>query len=513
MGYVFWAIVSMIIYTIILSVIGWVATKNTKSVEDYLVAGKSLNIWLLTFGLMAAILSGGAVMGYSGTGFGAGYAGYVMLVSCAFPGIVISYWILAKPMRIVAEKHAVYTLPDFLALRYNNNKGVRGLSAFAILIGCLAYLIAQFAAMGWVLSSILNISYTTSIFISAVLLSLYTIGGGMKASMWTNFFQMIMLVIIGVLLNILILPEVGGLSGLHGTLAETAPSFLLPWHDSGSFAMAIVLQYGLIVGLLAYAGVPHVSTKFLTVKSIKVLKWAPLVSVILYFLGVLSQWPGMAGKVLVDQGVLTAPEAADQILPHLIYNFFNSPILAGIFLVAVAAAVMSTAESFLILSSAAIVRDFSKNTLGKAMTEKVELKWIRICSVFVLIVGCLLSLNPPGFILLVVSVAWGAFAAMFAPALYLGIRWRRATPQGAIAGLLTGIAVGGIIGILNLTVFSSDPLLAGFNVAAVGTVLSTIMLVVVSLLTKPVDSPIFDHFTNKSSYTVNNDRTPNIPGN
>lgn len=500
----------MAVYTSILLLIGWITTRNTKTVGDYLVAGKSMGIILLTFGLMAAILSGGAVMGYSGTGFGTGYAGYVMLVSLAFPGIVISYWVLAKPMRIIAEKHEVYTLPDFLALRYNNNKTVRGLSAFAILLGCTAYMISQFAAMGWVLSSILNISYTTSILISVVIMGVYTVGGGMKASMWSNLFQMIILLTIGLLLNFLLLPQVGGLTGLHNTLAETAPTFLQPWHEEGAFSMGLVLQYGIVVGLLAYAGVPHVSTKFLTVKNIKVLKWAPLVSVILYFGGVLSQWPGMAGKVLVDNGSITAPQAADQILPHLIINLVNNPIMAGFFLVAVAAAVMSTCESFLILSSAAIVRDFFKNTLGVEMSEKKELKWIRIGSLLVLIIGFLLSLNPPTFILLVVSVAWGAFAAMFAPALYLGVRWKRATPQGAVAGLLTGIIFGGVLGILNLTVFNNNPILPQFNVAVLGTILGTVALVTVSLLTKPTESVVFNHF-NKSQAVITNTRK-NISG-
>jgi sodium/proline symporter len=512
MEYTVWAIISMIIYMAILSLIGWFATRSTKTVGDYLVAGKGMGLWFLTFGLMASILSGGSVMGYSGTGYGVGYAGFVMLVSLAFPGLVISYWILAKPMRIVAEKHEVYTLPDFLALRYNNNRVVRGLSALAILLGCLAYMISQFAAMGWVLSSILNISYSASILIAVVIMGFYTVGGGMKASMWTNFFQMIILIIIGILLNALILPQVGGLSGLHSTLAETAPSYLEPWNAEAGFPMGMILQYGLIVGLLAYAGVPHVSTKFLTVKNVNILKWAPLISVVLYFLGCLSQWPGMAGKVLVDEGSLSAPQAADQILPHLITQFMDNPVFAGIFLVAVAAAVMSTCESFLILSSAAVVRDFTKNTLGKQMDDKTELKWIRIGSIVFLIIGYLLSLNPPSFILLVVSVAWGAFAAMFGPALYLGIRWKRATPQGAIAGLICGILIGGVIGVLNLTAFSSNPILSGFNIAAVGTVIGTIVLVVVSLLTKPVESPIFSHFKNNKKINHPPEVSDNLQG-
>lgn len=502
MGYLGWAIICMVIYTVIVISIGMYAARGTKNVSDYLVAGKGMGIWLLTFGLMGAILSGGAIMGYSGTGYGTGYAGYVMLVSLAFPGLILGYWIIAKPMRLMAEKFEVYTLPDFLCLRYNNNKAVRGLSAFAIVLGCLAYMISQFAAIGAVLSPTLNLSYSTSVLIACIIMGAYTVSGGMKASIWTNLFQMSCILVIGIGLNILVMPQVGGLTGLHASLAKIDPNYLLPWHASGKFSMSLILQYGVVVGLLAYAGVPHVSTKFLTTKNVNVLKWAPLISVLLYFGGVISQWPGMAGKVLVSQGVIAAPKAADQILPHLIVNLFNSPILSGIFIAAVAAAVMSTAESFLILSSAAVVRDFGKNTLGIKMDEATELKWIRIGSFFVLVLGFFLSLKPPSFILLVVAVAWGAFSAMFGPALYLGIRWKRVTPQGAVAGILTGILVGGILGILNLTVFKASPVLPMWNIGALGVILGTIALVVVSLLTKPVESPIFAHFKKSEPVTT-----------
>lgn len=98
-----------------------------------------------------------------------------------------------------------------------------------------------------------------------------------------------------------------------------------------------------------------------------------------------------------------------------------------------------------------------------------------------------------------VSVAWGAFAAMFGPTLYLGVRWKRATPQGAIAGLIAGIIIGGVFGVLNLTVFADDPILTDFNIAAIGTVIGAIAMIIVSLLTKPVESPIFSHFKNKKA--------------
>jgi sodium/proline symporter len=87
-----------------------------------------------------------------------------------------------------------------------------------------------------------------------------------------------------------------------------------------------------------------------------------------------------------------------------------------------------------------------------------------------------------------------ALAAMLGPVLYLGVRWKRATSQGAVAALVTGIGIGGVLALLNRTLFADDPLLAPWNIAAIGVAASYLVLIVVSLLTKPQPSRMFAHF-------------------
>ena len=492
--YVIWSIIGMVIYTVIVLWIGMKGAGATNSVSDFLVAGKSVGVVLLTFGVMGAVLSGGAIIGYSGSAYGVGYVYYIKLVSLAFIGIVFSYFVLAKPMRITADKFEVYTLPDYFSVRFNGNKTVRLLSGIAIILGCAAYMVSQFASIGAVLGPLLNLDRIWIIIISGAIMGAYTVSGGMKSSIWTNLFQMACVVLIGVVLWVTVVPKVGGLTELHASIAEIEPDFLKPWYGDGAYSITQTLEYGILVGLLVYAAVPHVSTKFLTTKNVGVLKWAPVICVILYFLGVLSTWPGMAARVLVEEGVMAAPANPDDVVITIITSLLQSPVLCGLLVASVAAAVMSTAESFLIMTSAAIVRDIGKEALGIKMDEKTELKWMRVFTFAALVLGALLSLNPPSYVLLLVSVAWGAFAAMFGPVLYLGTRWRRINSKGAIAGLAVGIIIGAGVGIANMTVFANDPILPAHDIAAIGVVIGTIATVGVSLATKPESSKMFEHF-------------------
>jgi sodium/proline symporter len=159
---------------------------------------------------------------------------------------------------------------------------------------------------------------------------------------------------------------------------------------------------------------------------------------------------------------------------------------------------MSTTDSFMVLSGAAIVRDIAKMGLGLRLSDRQEMTWSRIASVLVMVVAGFIALNPPEFVLSLMAVAWGALAAMLGPVLYLGVRWKRATTQGAIAALVVGIAIGGVLALLNRTVFADAPLLAPWNIAAIGVAASYVALIVVSLLTKPRTSQMFAHFGPRS---------------
>lgn len=489
--------------------IGWWSLRRVESMRDYLVAGQGMGKWLVSVGVVAAIVSGAGVLGNAGAGYGTGYALYVMTMGLSYLGLTLAYFWLAKPMTVLAARHEVYTIPDVLALRYNDSKVVRSLSAFAVMLGCFIYIVVQYVAMVWVGTTFFGFSTPLALVISGLLIAVYTMGSGIMGGMWASLFQTVILVVFVVGISTYGINRVGGLTELHEGLRRIDPQMLEPWHSSGPYVWQNVLVYAIFVGLLAYAGVPHVSTKFLTVKNLSVLKWIPLISCLLYLLSIPTIWAGMSHRVLASRGVLPEAAVPDASLPTMVMESFG-PVMVGLMIAAVLAAVMSGAEALVILSAAAVVRDIGKNSLGIEMSERQEMRATRICGAVLLIGAGLIALNPPEFVLALMAVAWGALAAMLGPVLYVGLRWRRATSQGAVAALIAGIVIGGIIGLLNKTLFREDPLFAPWNVAAIGVIAAFAAIIVVSLLSKPQPSRAFSHFEVDASVHLSRDE-PSTP--
>ncbi|KID27951.1 Na+/proline symporter [Prauserella sp. Am3] len=489
-----WTLAAVAIYLAVVIGIGLLATRRVSSMRDYLVAGDGFGRWIVSFGIVGAIVSGAGILGNAGSGYGTGYAMYVMTMGLSFLGLTLAYFLLAKPLTVVARKHAVYTLPDLLALRYGDSSAVRLLSAVATALGCLIYLVVQFVAIGYIGTTIFGWSQGMSLLVGGGIVVVYCVGGGIVSAMWTNFFQLLVLSVVVVYFAIYTVSQVGGLTALHERMAQADPNLIQPWHDSGAFGWENVLVYAFFVGLLAYAGVPHISTKFLTIKNLNVIRWIPLISCFLYLFAVAATWVGMAYRVEAEAGRYPAVDQPDAVLPTLVAESFP-PFVVGLMIAAVLAAVMSTTDSFMVLSGAAVVRDILKNSLGMRMSDRQELTWSRVVSVAMMVVAGLIALNPPTFVLSLMAVAWGALAAMLGPVLYLGVRWRRATPQGAIAALIVGLAIGGVLALLNETVFAGDPVFAPWNIASIGVAASYLALIVVSLWTKPVPSRMFEHFS------------------
>lgn len=484
---------AVVLYLGVTVAIGLLASRRVKSMRDYMVAGDGFGKWLVSFGVVGAIVSGAGLLGNAGSGYGTGYALYVMTMGLSFLGLTLAYFLLAKPMTVTAKRFEVYTLPDILALRYSNSNAVRILSAIGVVLGSFIYLVVQFVAMAWVGTTIFGWSQGVAVLVGGLVVVAYTIGGGIVSAIWTNVFQMSVLAGFAVWIAVYGVREVGGLTQLHTKLASMDPKFLQPWHDSGTFVWENVLVYAFLVGLLAYAGVPSINTKFLAIRNTEVIRWLPLISCFLYLFGIAAIWAGMSYRVMENEGTLPTPSSPDAVLPTMIMETF-SPFVVGLLVAAVLAAVMSTTDSYMVLTGAALVRDIIKNGMNVRMSDKQEMLWTRTACIFFMTMAGALALNPPTFVLALMVVAWGALAAMLGPVLYLGMRWRRATSSGAVAALSTGIAVGGVLGILNLTLLADSPILAPWNIAAVGVAASYLAHVVVSLRTAPQASAIFAHF-------------------
>ena len=479
-------------YFILILAIGFYAGKKTTNMGMYMVGGRSLGIWVTSLGIMAAVMSGWTWLGGPGGSYNAGYAYYVQILSVAYIGVVICYYILAKPIRIISARTGAYTLPDLLAARFNESRGVRGLSALIILIGCMCYLVTQWASMGVMVSSALGLSYIPSVLIGAVVISAYVIAGGMLASMWTNFIQMLIMFLMAIWIIWDSMYRVGGFTEMNLALATINPEFVEPWWKEGRWVMTYVLSYSLFITGIAYGGQPAANTKFIMIKDHQTLRWSALITVVCYIIGTFVFVVGLAGRVLVEKGAMAAPSSPDQILPAMI-NYMYSPLVGALVIVAVLAAVMSTAETYLFTSAAGLVRDLWVRSLGNKMSEQKQLFWIRVIMTVVTVSTVIISLKPPALIAVLGAQAFATFCSGFGPVMYLAFRWKKVNSTAAIWGMSTGLLMGGLLPILN-SAFFDNSIMKGWTIGGVAAVAAWVVVIVVTLATKgkePV-SKVFD---------------------
>lgn len=475
----------VLLYFAIILFIGYAAGKKTKNMADFMVSGRSLGVWMLSFGVMAAVMSGWSWLGNPGAVYAAGYSAHVRISSLTPLGVILAFVIVGRPIRIISNQTECFTMPDILAARWNNSTSIRLLSCIIILIGSATYLVSQWSSMGTVMQAVLNVSYRQGVIIGAVIISLYVAAGGMLASMWTNFIQMVIMFVVAIVIVLKGVNAVGGFTQMNLTVAAIDPSYIRPFNAASPAVTS--LSYSVLVVLLAYAGQPGFNTKFLMIRDQKQLRWAPLISVIAMMVGTSMYLIGLVGKIMVTDGTIAAPASNDGILLAVVAKLF-SPALVAIVMTAIMAAVMSTAETHLFASGTSLVQDLAVRCIGIKIEEKKCLLYMRLVIFATTLLTVILALGQVDMIAKIGSQAFGALCAGFGPTLCLGLRWKRVNAKAATAGMIVGLVFGGILPVVD----PANVLLGQWTPAGVGVVLSAAVIIVVSLVTKPEHSAVFD---------------------
>ena len=477
-------LVIVVLYFAVILAIGYLAGRRTKNMADFMVGGKSLGVWMLSFGVMAAVMSGWSWLGNPGATYVAGYAAHVRISSLTPLGVVLAFVLVARPIRIISDRMECYTMPDILAARWNDSAVIKLLSCLIILIGSATYLVSQWSSMGTVMQMVLGISYRQGVIIGAIIISAYVVAGGMLASMWTNFFQMVIMFVVAIILVLKGVSAVGGFTGMNTAVAAIDPGFVQPFN--GSYTPISSISYCFLVVFLAYAGQPGFNTKFLMIRDQKQLRWAPLISVFAMIVGTSMYLIGIVGKIMVAQGRIEAPVSNDGILLSVIDSLF-SPAMSALIMVAIMAAVMSTAETHLFNCGTSLVRDLMVKSFHRNYEEKKCLLYIRIIIALTTVLTVYLALNSSAMISAIGAQAFGALCSGFGPVICLGMRCKRINSKGAIVGMAVGLFFGGILPLVD----PNNALLGQWTPAGVGVILSSIATILVSLLTKPEESAAF----------------------
>lgn len=478
--------VVFILYFVILLSLGYIAHSKMKKSdnfsEEYWVGGRSFGPWLVAFTWATSWTSGGSFIGTPAIYYTYGWTALLWQAGAGVLGIIGIIAIGRRVSSIAAEANCM-TLPDLFVDRYESNSmGV--LAALIIIIFGISYMVSQYIAAARILEVIAGIPYVIGIIIFALVVGLYTSFGGLRGVAYTNIFQGAIMVVGSIIISIIMLVKAGGLSEITKTLMSQDPNLVLPPGPDNWLPLPSAISMFFVLGVAVMAQ-PHVVTRLFSVKDVdSVKKSGVLVTVITFIWFNCLFISSIAGKSLIPN-----TPVPDQIFPTIVVKY-SSTIFAGIMLSAPFAAVMSTVSSLLLSTSSSIVRDiYQKNIIKDAEYNELKMKKVNyITTAIVSLVVMILSLNPPAFLQAIVIFAISGFAASFTIPIVMGLFWKGATKAGGISSMISGFLT-----LLVLYVFKiPDPL--GFNPLIWGLIVSFIVMVVVSNMTKKSSPEIMQRY-------------------
>ena len=396
-------------------------------------------------------------------------------------GFCVTFYLLGKRLRMIAELRDTISLPDAVAARYGSEL-TRLLTAVAILLGVLGYLGTQILAMATVLRDVLasvsfipEISIVACVAIACAVLVFYCVTGGILASVYTDLVQGAIMIVAALFVFAATLSAVdGGLAGIAGTLLADDPEAISPW---GTLGMMGALSWFFLFAI-GGSGQPHVITKLMMNRRIDDARRILPVSAGGYLLcSLLWVSIGLAVRALVLQGAQPELASPDEAAPRFL-QLYASPVLAGVVFAALFAAIMSTADSFLNLGAAAVVHDIPRALRGRSLRR--ELLSARVATVVIAVGSALFALySRQDLVALLGAFGWGTFAAALVPTVTIGFNWKRATATAANVAIVTSLAVNFGIEIFDVAV----PW--GMDGGAIALLLSLTLFFGISLASRP----------------------------
>lgn len=495
-------------YMIIMIIIGVVYSKSTKNNEDYFLGGRNLGGWTAALSAQASDMSGWLLMGLPGSVYLAG-TGEVWIAVGLLIGTILNWYIVSARLRkytIVAGNSL--TIPSFFQNRYRDTKGViKIVSALIIAVFFTVYTASAFSSGAKLFATLFsddsnyNSVYLIGLGIAALVILIYTFMGGFKAVCTTDFIQGMLMLVAILAVPIVAYALLTFNDGFANTLVAkgvSSPENYLNFfkNDDGTPVSAVSIISNLAWGL-GYFGMPHILIRFMAVKSNSEIKKSRKIAITWVIISLAASC--LIG--LVARGYLTTQldaATSETAFIRTIQQLFSGNgiviFIGGIFLCGILAAIMSTADSQLLVTASAVSEDMYKGVIKKDASEKKAL-WVgKIAVIIVAVVAFFIALDPNSSIMALVSDAWAGFGSAFGPVVLLALFWKRSNLAGAVSGMA--------VGALTVIIWDYLPLINGGTIYAatglysliVGFILGLVVNVVVSLVTKKPSKEIVKEF-------------------
>ncbi|WP_028547551.1 solute symporter family protein [Paenibacillus sp. UNC451MF] len=436
-------------------IITYYAAKKTNSTSEFYTAGGGLTGWQNGWAIAGDYMSAASFLGIAGTIALSGFDGFFYSIGFLVAYLVVLY-LVAEPLRNLGK----YTMADMIAARFNDNK-IRGIAALNTITISIFYMIAQLVGAGSLIKLLLGLDYMTSVLIVGALMTVYVVFGGMRATSWVQITKAVLLMGGTFIVSLIVLAKFHfSITEMFDQMRTATPlkdSFLNPGNKYKVPLDTLSLNLALVLGT---AGLPHILTRFFTVKdaptarsSVVHATWLiGIFYIMTIFLGFgAAAFVGYDNILAADKGGnMAAPLLAKALGGDLFFAFISAVAFATI---------LAVVTGLVLAAASAFAHDFYTHILRRgSATEKEQMRVARWASVGVAVVSIVLSLFAQKLnVAFLVSVAFAIAASANLPVILFTIFWRRFNTTGAVVGMLTGLLSALILVILSPSVWNPEP--------------------------------------------------------
>ena len=430
------------LYLAILVVIGVVASRRMKDLRDYFAAGKDLGFLAAAFSARATGESAWLLLGLTGMGAAVGVQAFWVVVGEVI-GVSVAWLVMCRRFKRLTDRYDSITVPDYLESRFRDGGHVlRLVSAVALVIFVTIYVSAQIDATGQAFESFLGWDYFVGAIFGFGVVVVYITSGGFLAVAWSDVFQGALMFVGLVTLPMVGLWAAGGLGEVTAGLEAIDPTLLSMagkegWSLEGIFGILSLALIG-----LGFMGSPQIFVRFLAIRNEGEIARGAAVAIVWTLLADTGAvLIGMIGRHLLT-GELAATDGTEAVLPMLVEHLLPA-FLVGLYIAIVLSAIMSTADSLLIVAASAAVRDCYQKVLHPETPDDALVPMSRVVTVALALVALAVAMTvalttPDRTIFWFVIFGWSGISATFCPTIILSLFWSRMTARGAVAAMVTG---------------------------------------------------------------------------
>jgi sodium/proline symporter len=430
--------IEFVLYLALILGVGFYFARKKMSQADFHLGGKKIPGWALALSERATGESAWCLLGLTGFAFAAGLSAVWIAVGCV-TGIAVSWLWLAREFRRERDKYDTLTLPDYLATKYaGQGKFIRWFSSIIIIFFFVLYVAAQFSGGGKTLNITFGIPVTWGIIISAIVVIFYSMAGGFFSVVWTDVLQSILMIITLVVTPIVALFAIKSSNlSIASALAGAGAGFDSWTGGAVGFAAGTLVfnNFSWFFGYLG--GQPQLDARWMAMRSDRDVNIGATIAIVwtlLAYIGAITL--GIAAITLYGTGAVSDPE---QILPFMLLKLMP-PWLAGILLAGAVAAMMSTADSQLLIATSSISEDIIHKSLRKGLNDRRLVFISRVVIAVVGVIALVMAFTSKSLIYTIVGWAWAGIGCSFAPAVILSFFWRKFSGRGVIVSLVSGFA-------------------------------------------------------------------------